>query len=230
MHCRIPGKILGDELWSPHRWVLICARMMIAAIMASQSQGLGDFDQKESGYEYGLCLVRHDFDAETLNNGIALVFIDVPVMWVTLVRMNRLVSIPVKDQSFYDPVVLPMKSETSIPTSSMRPWWRRFLTKTTERLEVVRQSSKIRFCTGSEIDVYCRVGGGDRWSNTTSVRKHTNKDVQLRISSYSSTECSLRRWGRRLCNARVPGWLYMFVCSFSKWIASNIRMYSKSKK
>ena len=77
-------------------------------------------------------------------------------------RMNRLVSIPVKDQSFNDPVVLPMKSETSIPTSSMRPWWRRFLTKTAERLEVVRQSSKIRFSTGSEIDVYCRVGGGDR--------------------------------------------------------------------
>ena len=189
---------------------------------------------KKSGYEYErnvrLWFQHPDYNNETLDNNIALFFLDEPVTGVPLVKLNRKRSIPQTGQSYTDlGFGLTNDKPEEYPENLME------VTVEAVPFDLCYKASfppavieEHVFCAGSERRGHCWDDGGPLLD--ISDRGSAKDDVQVGVISYAtlSTE-SLGTDNERCLMAGYPSG-FVRVSHYTKWIDSSIRKYSKYSK
>ena len=198
---------------------------------------------KESGYEYErtarFWLIHPDYDDETLDNDVALLFLDEPVLDVPLVKLNRNMAMYETGQSFTElgfgvtsdiPEKYPDKlMEVTVDTVPF------------DDCQIASSPPPIVegnvFCAGStsssvsERHGHCWGDYGGPFLDLSKGRSHhADKDVQVGIISYTSLETALIGTDEEQClTAGYPGG-FNKVATYAEWIDESVRMYSKYSK
>lgn len=198
---------------------------------------------KESGYEYErtarFWVLHPDYDDDTQDNDVALIFLDEPVLDVPLVKITRDTAVPETGESFTElgfgvtsdiPEKYPEKlMEVTVETVSF------------DECEVASTPPPIVeghvFCAGRpSSSVSDRHGhcwgdyGGPLLDLAKGGSDHADKDVQVGIISYYSLPLELLDAGEEQCLLEgYPGG-FTKLATYSEWIKSTVRMYSKYSK
>lgn len=199
--------------------------------------------RKRSGYEYErtarFWLLHPDYDDVTMDNDVALLFLDVPVMDVPLVKLNRNMEIPETGQSFTE---LGFGVTSDIPEKYPENLME--VTVDTVPFDVCQIASSPPpvveghvFCAGitsssvSERHGHCWGDyGGPLLDLSKGGSHHADKDVQVGVISFASVETSLVGTDAEQCQtAGYPGG-FTKVATYTEWIDLSVRMYSMYTK
>jgi secreted trypsin-like serine protease len=193
--------------------------------------------EKKTGFEYEraarLWLLHPDYDDETLDSDIALIFLDEPVTGVPLVKLARKESIPETGQSFTEIGLGATKDLPSeFPKSLME------VTVDTVPFDLCNKASSPPpvieehvFCAGGEGHGHCWSDyGGPLLDLSDGESAHADKDVQVGIISYVSvlTE-SIGTDNERCLMPGYPGG-FTKVAHFTEWIDSSVRVRAARKE
>lgn len=195
--------------------------------------------REKSPYEYERIarswLLHPDWDAEFLNNDIALVFLDEPVMDVPLVKLNRKASIPETGQTLTEiglgvttvkpaPVYSEKLREVAIEAVSSEE-----CEKAADPAPEMDMNNKL--CAGRDYKGGCNGdGGGPLLLLSKSGSARADKDIQVGIDSFMTLPNEMLDEENPECN--LPGYPGGFtrVAAYAEWIDSSVRKYSKVKR
>jgi secreted trypsin-like serine protease len=195
----------------------------------------------ETGYEHErkvrFWLPHPKFNEDALDNDIALVFLDEPVMGVPMPKLNRDKAIPLTDQTL---------TELGMGVIEDRPG--KILIYPDTLMEVDLDVTSFEACEKAstpppivEAHVFC--AGGDRkgscWDDfgnplldlSEAGNAHPDKDILVGVSSYVTIRASYDDPEPELeCAAAGYPSGFTRVAFYSDWIESNVRKYSRGQR
>ncbi|KAI2512150.1 serine-type endopeptidase [Fragilaria crotonensis] len=245
---RVVSAIIGGSIADPTRYPYF-ARVNITRSDPAVKSGGGTLIAPDvvltsaARYEYErtvrFWLLHPDYDDVTVDNDVALLFLDVPVMDVPLVKLNRNMEIPETGQSFTE---LGFGVTSDIPEKYPENLMEVAVdTVPFDECQIASSPPPVVeghvFCAGitsssvSERHGHCWGDyGGPLLDLSKGGSHHADKDVQVGVISYATIETSLIGTDKEQCQtAGYPGG-FTKVATYTDWIESSVRTYSKYSK